>query len=44
MANHPLSRGDLIRRSLWHYRLTNLAVLLAVAVSTAVLTGAFVRG
>jgi putative ABC transport system permease protein len=34
----------LIRRSLWHYRRTNLGVLLGTAVGTGVLTGALMVG
>ena len=39
-----MSRLSLLIRTLWHFRLTNIAVMLAVAVGTAVLTGSLIVG
>jgi hypothetical protein len=39
-----LSRFKLLLQNLWHFRLANLAVLLGMAVATAVLTGALMVG
>ncbi len=41
---NPLRPVTLVMRSLWHFRGTNLGLLLGVATATAVLTGAMVLG
>lgn len=41
---NPLRPVTLVMRSLWHFRGTNLGLLLGVATATAVLTGALVLG
>ncbi|MEI6456920.1 MAG: hypothetical protein WCO93_11580, partial [bacterium] len=39
-----MNKKRFIFRSLWHYRRPYLAILLGVAVSTAIITGALVLG